>query len=601
MKHRTHCNFFGDEHAKMRRIVFAACVGVLMANAPAARASVVDIPAIQDATLLGGSDATTNNSLSDPGIFVGTDGQGNPKRGLILFNVSNALPADAIITNVELELTVGQVAGSGGGVSGGGSAAETMSLYDETQPWGQPTNFVAATTFGGHGHGATPNLGDATWNYAYYGSTAWNVSGGNWTSNSTDLADAQVVGTDNYVATWSSAAMVTDVQHWLANPAANFGWLIKNSDETDSTDFRAFWSWQGAANNNTSTLAPELVVTYTTSATNLVWFGSANANGDGRTWDIGNNSNWNNGTGLVAYTDGAAVTFDNRFVTANQTVILNGSVSPASVTVNNSSGSYTITGTGGISGATSLTKMGSQRLTLATVNNYSGGTVVDGGVLELAINGALPAASTLTIAAGAEVVADANTGLMILNSLNLDPAGTGTAAGLLDLTNNGLVIENGNLATLTADIRAGANALSWNGSAGITSATAASDSTHLTAVGAATGLTTFEGTSVSASDVLLRYTYFGDANLDGVVDGSDYSLIDNGYLNRLTGWQNGDFNYDGIVDGSDYTLIDNTFNTQGAALTSAVVTSKVAVPEPVGVGMIGIVGLAMQTRRRRTN
>jgi len=32
------------------------------------------------------------------------------------------------------------------------------------------------------------------------------------------------------------------------------------------------------------------------------------------------------------------------------------------------------------------------------------------------------------------------------------------------------------------------------------------------------------------------------------------------HLNHLTGWSNGDFNYDGVVDGSDYSLIDNAFN-----------------------------------------
>ena len=61
----------------------------------------------------------------------------------------------------------------------------------------------------------------------------------------------------------------------------------------------------------------------------------------------------------------------------------------------------------------------------------------------------------------------------------------------------------------------------------------------------------------------MKYTYYGDANLDGKVDASDYSLIDNGYLNHLTGWYNGDFNYDGVINGSDYTLIDNAFNMQG--------------------------------------
>jgi hypothetical protein len=66
----------------------------------------------------------------------------------------------------------------------------------------------------------------------------------------------------------------------------------------------------------------------------------------------------------------------------------------------------------------------------------------------------------------------------------------------------------------------------------------------------------------STSDVEVRHTYYGDANLDGRLDGSDYSKIDNGYIRHLSGWSNGDFNYDGVVDGSDYTLIDNAFNRQ---------------------------------------
>jgi hypothetical protein len=83
------------------------------------------------------------------------------------------------------------------------------------------------------------------------------------------------------------------------------------------------------------------------------------------------------------------------------------------------------------------------------------------------------------------------------------------------------------------------------------------------------------------SDVLIRYTFYGDANLDGHVDGSDYSRIDNGYLTHASGWFNGDFNYDGTINGSDYTLIDNAFNTQGASATPATLP-----PEPTGVTII---------------
>jgi hypothetical protein len=231
--------------------------------APAAQ---IVFPAFQDATLLGGTDATTNQSLADPGLFVGTDGQKNPKRGLIEFNIGQvvsgqSIPAGATITGVTLQMTVGQVAGSGGGGGSGSGSAETISLYDESAAWGQPTNVAGATSFSGTGHGGSPATGDATWNYAFYNATAWTVAGGNWTSSLTDLADASVTGTLTSF-TWSSAAMIADVQKWLADPTTNFGWIIKNADETDATDFRAFWSAQGAAANNNPAIAPSLTVTF---------------------------------------------------------------------------------------------------------------------------------------------------------------------------------------------------------------------------------------------------------------------------------------------------------------------------------------------------
>jgi hypothetical protein len=237
-----------------------ASVGALTC-APKVWATVADISATQDATLLGGSDATTNQSLADPGIFVGTDGAGSPKRGLIEFNILSKVPAGSTITAVTLQMTVGQVAGSGGGSSGGGSAAETISLFNESQAWGQPSNVAGSATFSGTGHGGAPATGDATWNYAFYNKTPWTTAGGDWSSSLTDIADASVTGT-LAAFTWTSSAMITDVQNWLDTPSTNFGWIMKNADETDPTDFRAFWSAQGAAAKNDSTLAPELIVTY---------------------------------------------------------------------------------------------------------------------------------------------------------------------------------------------------------------------------------------------------------------------------------------------------------------------------------------------------
>ena len=78
--------------------------------------------------------------------------------------------------------------------------------------------------------------------------------------------------------------------------------------------------------------------------------------------------------------------------------------------------------------------------------------------------------------------------------------------------------------------------------------------------------TTFDGQTVNSNDLLIKFTWYGDTNLDGQVDGSDYSRLDSAFISGTTGWYNGDLNYDGSLNGSDYTLIDNTIGTQEAVL-----------------------------------
>jgi hypothetical protein len=200
-----------------------------------------------------------------------------------------------------------------------------------------------------------------------------------------------------------------------------------------------------------------------------------------------------------------------------------------------------------------------------------------------------------------------------------------TVAGTLDIGTNDLDLTSNDLASTTALVASGFNGGTFDGS-GITSSAAASDTSHLHTVGvisnnvsnaalygSASPMGLFDGADPGLNDVLVKYTYYGDANLDGVVDGSDYSLIDNGYINHLTGWYNGDFNYDGVVNGTDYTLIDNAFNRQGAAqnasgdalLASATaqLAATTAVPEPATTALLvlGATGLLGRRRGRNAN
>jgi autotransporter-associated beta strand protein len=278
-----------------------------------------------------------------------------------------------------------------------------------------------------------------------------------------------------------------------------------------------------------------------------------------------------------------------------------------------------------------LTKAGTGTLIVNGIDSYTGPTTVTAGTLDFGANPGtgieLRNTGTVTIAASAKLALTANavhTNRTLLVTPGLSIAGSiGAWSGTLDLGDNDLDVHNGNLAQITSQIKTGfaAGPSNWTGP-GITSSTAAADTTHLIAVGvvlnnngqgspiygssAALGL--FDGTSPAVTDVLVKETYFGDANLDGHVDGSDYTEIDNGFNNHLTGWANGDFNYDGVVNGSDYTLIDNAFNTQAAPLAAlstnliAITTSQIAgatpVPEPALLGLVTLGGVLIPRRRR---
>ena len=96
---------------------------------------------------------------------------------------------------------------------------------------------------------------------------------------------------------------------------------------------------------------------------------------------------------------GDAVLFSDSATTTAVT-ITGSNVAPSSVIFNNSVLNYTLSGSNGIVGATSLTKSGDDSLIISNSNGYTGGTIVAGGLLQLGAQSAIPDNTAITVSGG---------------------------------------------------------------------------------------------------------------------------------------------------------------------------------------------------------
>jgi hypothetical protein len=194
-----------------------------------------------------------------------------------------------------------------------------------------------------------------------------------------------------------------------------------------------------------------------------------------------------------------------------------------------------------------------------------------------------------------------------------------TGSGKIDLRDNKLITTTapGALSGATYDgvqglVQAGLNGGTWDGSGLVTSLPDAANG--LTTLGVATGeqirglgatdTDVWAGQTITGASTLAMYTWAGDLNLDGVINGDDYANIDfNSGTPGTSGYFNGDINYDGVINGDDYAAIDFGVNAQGAPFpTSGSAEGSLAVtavPEPAGLSVIALAAATLLGRRRR--
>jgi hypothetical protein len=258
------------------------------------------------------------------------------------------------------------------------------------------------------------------------------------------------------------------------------------------------------------------------------------------------------------------------------------------ITVRPVASNLSITGSLGALGR-AVTKAGPGML---TVNHIQAANLaIDGGAVTIApMNGATgPDTSVLgalTIAGGATPTArfDVNDRSTIINYAGESPATIVRQQILAGRGGSGL-------------------GKTWGG-LGITSSAAAAAPIESHSVGYAENsamplgpYSLFRGQPVDETSLLIAYTRTGDANLDGVVNDDDVTIVGATYAPgvRNPSWAFGDFDYNGFVDDDDVTLLGALYDPSAAPLVAPVgaASSVAAVPEPSTLVLLAIIAAVL--------
>jgi uncharacterized protein YjbI with pentapeptide repeats len=223
----------------------------------------------------------------------------------------------------------------------------------------------------------------------------------------------------------------------------------------------------------------------------------------------------------------------------------------------------------------------------------------------------------LNLAAGEKLVAYAGVPIPVQVSGGFS-IGTGAT---FDLTDNAAIIDYPEAgpspdAAIREQIISGRDGAglgaTWNGQ-GITSsnaATANATDAESRSVGYAENsamplgaLTTFRGQPVDATSVLITFTRTGDANLDGLVNDDDVTIVGATYAPGVSqpSWALGDFDFNGFVDDDDVTLLGAFYNPSAPPLAATPESSAAtvsAVPEPATLVLATLASLIVVATRR---
>jgi hypothetical protein len=213
-------------------------------------AEVLTFNPIADTTLI---EIAPEANLGGAAYFnAGTTGHtsGYRNRALIQFGLSEAIPAGSIINGVTLSLDVIRQPSTD-------SEPSTFGLHRLFFSWGEGDKMPEFE--GSPGLGAPATTGEATWLFRFLGGASWTRPGGEVDHEfaAAPSSTAFVYGIGDPVEFESTMNLVADVQAWVNNPNANFGWMLMTEDESVRRSARSF------ASSEDSVGGPMLTVDFT--------------------------------------------------------------------------------------------------------------------------------------------------------------------------------------------------------------------------------------------------------------------------------------------------------------------------------------------------
>jgi hypothetical protein len=225
-----------------------AALGILASTLmPAARAASATLGSSADAVLFEFSPNNNQGAMIDvpAGALGDANGFTSRNRALFQFDIASQIPANATIESVSLTLNATIEPGSM-------AVGSDFNLQRVLVSWGEGS--------GTGNQGTAASINEVTWNSRFHDVTTWSSPGGVAGTDFSSTVSGSIFISGTGAKVWSSTPeLVADVQHWLDNPAENFGWMLLSTSEDMAFSAKRF----ATRENGIPALRPSLSIQYT--------------------------------------------------------------------------------------------------------------------------------------------------------------------------------------------------------------------------------------------------------------------------------------------------------------------------------------------------